>query len=463
MGMDEVQSNDVFNEKAAEKQEDLNQFEIIRKKMTKKCNTCIVQMQGGCEGWSKSTCIWNCVGSEDAINLVKEATLISDKYNILSDEDIDKVVNTLESNLSDENRGLRRIMAAEQHKNLKNPTGILANVSTNPETGKIEQAIPIEDIDEQAPTIKDLVLGDIRPSYTETVVKKIAEQYNMINDDAYKVLELIKLYKENQNANVYELLPLAIRTYVENYSNSTEISIQDACKEILTQFQSDLEMEEEFIDLQKSINGSFGELKSIAADIQLTKTRNSMENELLAEADKIESANKEAAEKYRKISKAYTNSYTFQPLIKYLYNISQKNKRKINNTDKYASAVNTFNEKYKYHTMNIKNIGMLKPVLLRILRNVYKCDWITDELVKKFIILICSACEKLSPDNIDEHTYMFYTVQNISCFDFVDFEKEGYEFADYIIKNIITILKYLDNPSKYIIDQNEIKERNHNK
>jgi hypothetical protein len=460
--MDESQNHDVFNKKDVEKQEDLNQFEVIRSKMIKKCNTCIVQMKNGCEGWSKTTCIWNCVGSEDAINLVKEATLISDKYNILSDEDIDKIVNILESNLSDENRGLRRIISTE-NKTPSNNGGILANVSANPETGKIENAIPIEDIDEQVPTIKDLVLGDIRPSYTETVVKKIAEQYNMINDDAYKVLELIKLYKENQNANVFEALPFAVRTYVENYSNATEISIEDACKEVLTQFQSDLEIEEEFIDLQKSINGSFGELKSIAADIQLTKTRNSMENELLAEADRIESINKEAAEKYRNISKAYTNSYTFDPLIKYLYNISQKNKRKINNIDKYTSVINTFNEKYKYHTMNIKNIGMLKPILLRILKNVYKCNWITDELIKKFIILICSACEKLSPDNIDEHTYMFYTVQNISCLDFVDFEKEGYEFADYIVKNIITIMKYLKDPSKYIINENEIKERNHNK
>ena len=36
-----------------------------------------------------------------------------------------------------------------------------------------------------------------------------------------------------------------------------------------------------------------------------------------------------------------------------------------------------------------------------------------EDYVNKFIMLFCKVCENKNPDNIEDHVFMYYTIQNI--------------------------------------------------
>lgn len=419
------------------------EFETIRKSMIKKCSGCdkILLKEDDpnhCSGWSYSKCVWDCDSDNEEIKeIVKRANKLSEELSVLADNDIDMITKTLENNVSQETKTLRNILANP----VKSDKGIeheVMEVSMDPSTGKICKTVPYNGEDSK---IEDIVLGKTKPkSYTEEVVNRIADTYSIRKSDAYSVIKLIKELKNNPNIEVYNRLPLGLRQVADGLSENPG-DIENASKDLIMQFESDLDMDQQFVDIQKSIDSSYKDAAASIGSLQFVNTRKMFEEDLLEAAKEYkDDPDPEKQESYNKlvsVCNSYKSSCYFQIQLKYLMNVQKKAKRKINDISKFNSIVNHFNEKYRYNSKNIKDIRMIVPILYRKLS-------VSDELLKKFVILSCLSFEKMTPEDINDHIYMFYTVQNLAGMDFIKESDEGYEFASEIANRLIDILEILD-------------------
>lgn len=421
----------------------IKEFETIRKSIMKKCSGCDRILLDDkdpnyCKGWSYSKCIWDCKSDNEEIKeLVKKANDIADASSAITDEDIDMITKTLKSNVSEETKTLRNILQnpEKSDKDIEHET---MEVSMDPYTGKICKTTPYNG---EEPKIEDIVLGKTKPkSYTEEVVNRIADTYSIRKADAYSVIKLIKELKTNPTMEVYKRLPLGLRKVADGLSENPG-DIEDVSKDLIMQFESDLDMDQQFVDIQKSIDSSYKDAAASIGSLQFVNTRKMFEEDLLESAKEYkDNPDPEKRESYNKlvsVCNSYKASCYFQVQLKYLMGIQKKTKRKINDISKFNSVVNHFNEKYRYNSKNIKDIRMIVPILYRKLS-------VSDELLKKFVILSCLSFEKMTPEDINDHIYMFYTVQNLAGMDFIKESDEGYEFASQIANRLIDILEILD-------------------
>ena len=421
----------------------LEEFETIRKTMVKKCSGCpkILLKEDDpnhCCGWSFTKCVWDCSSDNEEIKeLIKKANEYSDNLSCLTDDDIDSITRTLKNNASEETKTLRSILEnpVKYYKDIEHE---VMEVSMDPHTGKICKTVPYNG---EEPRIEDIVLGKANPkSYTEEVVNRIADTYSIRKADAYSVIKLIKELKSNPTMEVYKKLPLGLRQVADGLSENPG-DIEDVSRDLIMQFEADLDMDQQFVDIQKSIDSSYQEAASSIGSLQFVNTRKMFEEDLLEAAKEYkDDPDPEKQESYNKlvsVCNSYKSCCYFQIQLKYLMNVQKKTKRKINDTSKFNSVVNHFNEKYRYNSKNIKDIRMIVPIL-------YRKMSVSDELLKKFVILSCLSFEKMTPENINDHIYMFYTVQNLAGMDFIKESDEGYEFASEIANRLIDILEILD-------------------
>lgn len=431
-------------------------FATLKSQIIKKCNSCVRSFvekdaPDHCDGWTQTKCIWEC--KESAKDLVKEANEIADRF-ALTEEEINKITRTLAFNRSENSKIMQDILETNPEADKDGLVQETMEVSINPYTGKVDKAIPVSDESEEVYKMEELIYGNIRPTYTESSVKQIADTYGIRKEDAYKVLKLIR---SKDTTDIYNKLPLAMRNVVDGICQEG-LSRDEEAKNLLMQFQSDIEINEQMVDLDKSIKASFDDAAKEIGGIEFTSTKDIFTkmdeeaNKLINEAVEMEegperTAKVEQAQKIHSVSNAYIESYHYKKQLVYLSMISQKNKRKIMDTSKYNSIVNTFNERYRFNTRNIKDIRMVLPILYRKLHPVY--DWVTEDLIKRFIMLTCVACNKMQPENIAEHTYMFYTVQNLTTLDFIDGTKqEEWGFAKEILNNVLYVLDILRDITK---------------
>lgn len=434
-----------------------NEFNNLRSQIVKKCNGCVKSFvdkeeSDHCDGWTNTKCIWECNGN--AKELVEEARKISDHF-ALTEEEINKISRTLAFNRSENSKIMKNILETNPQADDNGLVKETMEVSIDPYTGKVDKATPISEEPEDTYKMEELIYGNVRPTFTETSVKQIADTYGIRKEDAYRVLKLIR---SKETKGLYEKLPLAMRNFVDNIMQDGSTRDEEA-KNLLMQFQSDIEINEQMVDLDKSIKSSFDDAAKEIGNMEFTHTKDIFVNKMREEADKIvEEANAledesdkitkiDQANKIYNVSNAYIESYHYKKQLVYLSTISQKNKRKIADISKYNSVINAFNERYRFNTRNIKDIRMVLPILYRKLHPVYK--WVTEDLLKSFIMLTCISCDKMQPENINEHTYMFYTVQNLACLDFVDGTmKEEWSFAKEILNNVLYVLDILRDITK---------------
>lgn len=430
-------------------------FENYRSQIIKKCNSCIFiglnkDDPDYCKGWTKDRCVWECEG--DAKSLVEKANEISEAC-ALTDKEIDQISDELKNNAPEDVKILRNVLANPEYHD-EDVVPKMAKLSMNPITGKIDNATDYkEDENEDTYKLSELILGEVRPTYTESTIKTLSQTYGITFEDSYKVLKMIRNIKNQKQEDLYQKLPLPMKQVVEGTIGKplSEITIDEAneaTRDLLLQFQTDAEFNEQFVDLEKSIQASYTDAAKEIGKIEFTSTRDIFTKKLREEELRLADAGKvEESAKVGSVIGAYINSYHFAKQFKYLVNISQKNKRKINDTSKFMTVINAFNEKYKYNTRNIKNIKMLVPILYRRLHTGY--PWVTEDILKKFVILTCISCKDMMPENIDEHVYMFYTVQNLAVLDFIDMKQtEEWEFAGEIINNLLNLLHLLKDISR---------------
>lgn len=360
--------------------------------------------------------------------------------NIMTEEQIDQVAKVLEENVSEDIKHLREINDAPfPHNTINKPELIEAEalVEINPVTGEQTVIGPASSKSENDVTISDIVDGKDEDILADTTIKEETysklNEYGLTNEETEQFTSVILRRLQGEKFSIYKELPMKIKNMVRGMCGSNNINQLQACSEIVVdQFISELKIEQEFVDFQDSLKKEIGGLDMM--NIYDEYLKETMEDKLIAKANELEATEPEKAKTLREISEAYKDSYEFTTMIKALEENWKETRRLDKEVKKYDRYCTEFNYKYKDSKFKINDIKLVAHSLDRAMKD-YSVS-ISD--IKKFVVLFCRITRNMRPDNIVEHSYMYYTIKNILALDYMKIESEAYT------KTVESVLKVMN-------------------
>ena len=340
-------------------------------------------------------------------------------------------------------------------------------VSTNPVTGVLttipysEENITEESLDK----LLELDNEDLKKVEInwDVFVETTKGMYGEADDDSLKQLfDAVNRYRAGEDFSYYNSLPEFIKkefnSYVNNIFDNAPVNMNNIkqlrntlSKELFEVIITSNYSSKAFSDISKFATSEINKEKDkLGGSIHEynNKLREEYEVGFITKAEEFEKngdeKSLETADKLRKTSRMFTQSYTYEDMYEAYSN--GKIKVKSIQVEKFNRTCSEFNRKYYTSTFKINDVGMVIPVLDRILDEKYNII-----AIKKFIVAFINYTKNFTPDNVDEHVFMYYFIQNILALDVKIPENGQSEFNELLIQNIN---KFLD----LIIEKDNQKE-----
>ena len=369
----------------------------------------------------------------------------------LKESDIDAIAEVLAANVNEDIQKLRNMPSNQGIETNPIPleerqpvTEVEANVSIDNRTGEF-RLMDMNGVPKDANvTLSDIVGEETfdldQIEITQNMVKtKIGPQYNngkeMSDEDATQLFEVMMRFKKGEKFNVYNDLPESIKKPIDKMAMEAGFgaSKNDIAKLVVNQFMSDMQIDKAFIEFNDAIQK---ELKLMNFTEMYSEHRvEVMEVQLLESANRIESVDPEKAEMLRNISKVFTDTYMMSTMKNALNN--RKNRQFIKDTSKYSKICRSFNSKYEKSQFKINNVLLLFEVLNRRFADNTE---ITENDIMRFVMLFCRECEMKDSNNILDHVFMYYTIQNILMLDYANATEESNIFTKQLLSNIVDVI-----------------------
>lgn len=355
------------------------------------------------------------------INEEKESQIVDSDIDTISDEEISLVANANES--TPDSDMLERA-SDEASKDMDDEEEM------DPEILKLINDDSVEEVNFESSS----------PEEREKLAKEAAmNMFDLSDTEVVEFMKIISQYKNNKEMNVYKELPDAVKQKIKMLAgtNVKPNQLNQFSKLILDEFCTELEMDQEYNDLMSSIEKEFN-IPSIV-DMYSEHVRETMEDNLISIADKIESEDPEKAKALREVSKAFTESYTYDSLID-----SYDYSRQIRKALKHPESLKRCCDNFDFITKGKSKFTLQNPInAFNTLRNVFLFDDnITEEDIAKFIILFCKTCEyRINVRGLADIAYMYYFVRNITSIDFSSENKT--EFTNTIISNVVKVIDFI--------------------
>jgi len=235
--------------------------------------------------------------------------------------------------------------------------------------------------------------------------RDLAKEAMKIEDDDYDIK--LKLYTE--------YLRKEYDTWIDNINN---LSKEDLNNAIL----ADEKLVNKINEYNKKINNNVLQLDSDSYDILLKVY--------------LEYSLKEA-DKWEKVRDRYLSAIDFSELK----NAIKSNPKITKKLDKYNRMVRDFNYKYTSETKKTKfacrDINFATNVLARVLDS----REYPNDLIKKFICVICNYTKNFDATEILDHTFMYFTIKTIVSIETFNYGEEKYNNIISSVKNILDLLK----------------------
>lgn len=229
-------------------------------------------------------------------------------------------------------------------------------------------------------------------------------QINMIQADA-----LDKARRANRVSNVYNRNTIAKMMLDE--------MIEDFKKSINTQ-----------IDLDTILSGFDKDVKKISDDLstELGGMMMSFDDERKAEIDAAikrceEGGKTEAIEKLKAMRDTIDDAYNLEKFIEFCKTCKIKN---IEAKEPEKRVFSYFNSKYEKHRYTINDIRSCPDILDR---HLTEYNHLQNTLL---CVAFCKYCQNMNPDNMNEHTFMYYFIRNIIAIDRLNPKGRLYEGMD---------------------------------
>lgn len=342
----------------------------------------------------------------------------------LTDEQVNSIAKTMEENLHPDLEALREIEKGNIPEELLEEEEEKTQYARVDEHGNI---VGYVDPELECDLISAATMEDIdkKMSDPQNVMKAMQKTYDLKDSDLnianVQVLTYLVKRKEKGDKIYYSDLPDVFKTRIAQtissegdgaYMGNKEIKNQMAealIDNIQMQLISD-QMENTVVDMQNSIKNYM--TKELG---EMFNTSRSQQHKIMIEqmpllASKTEDPQK--ADILMKVSDAYKQAYTLEDM----FNSYCKGKPKIKSIDveKIQKHYFTFNDKYHKSKWVIRDVAMLAPILDR---NLDKDIDMKDILTFIAIFLKYTEMKNMNPENIWDHTFMYYVVFNIASLD----------------------------------------------
>lgn len=403
----------------------------------------------------------------------EELIKVADKFALdneeLTDDQVDALIEALDSQESDpaqmflSNNGVVYNENTDPEQNIE--TKVL--VSTNPVTG-LMTTIPYNEeniTEESLDKLLDLQNEDLKKveiNY-DVFVDTVKAMYENADDEGLKQLfDAVNKYRSGIDFPYFNSLPNFAKKEIGDFVNAGAIEHQASgntikqmknmmAKELFDTIIASNYSSKAFADISKFATSEINkEKEKLGGSIHEynNKLREEYEVGFIKRAEALEESNEEGAtevaERLRKASRMFTQSYTYEDMYEAYSN--GKIKVKSIQVEKFNRTCSEFNRKYYNSTFKINDIGMIMPVLDRVLDSKYNIV-----SIKKFIVAFINYTKNFTPNNVDEHVFMYYFIQHILALDIKIPENEQVEFNELLINNIS---KFLD----LIIERDNLKE-----
>lgn len=368
---------------------------------------------------------------------------------------VDKLGEIAESN--PETQLLRKIQNGEYDIDMPTKIGndqvrTIAHAMESEQVGKvrdvaIEEAQPVNEgslpvdkpVDEKEylPTEDMKKLLDGSPKERTQIANKIAGK-SLSDEDTLALFNLAIAYKADPDMNVVEALPEGVATMITAQLRANHITGRKAMN-TFSRFMIDGILSE--IDLSKILDNYKTELDKALAipelvDMFAEHTREAMEKDLLHKADVMEPANKEKAQEFRDLSKAYTSSYMLDAQLELLKDDHIIAKMRKNISDKIFNRLTDdfdfFAAKSRY---KIKKVQSLIPILI----NTFG---VSEMVARKYVVLLCLSVKDKDKKYHPTEWYMYSSITVLETVSSISKNKS--EFASLILSNVIHLFEELE-------------------
>lgn len=385
--------------------------------------------------------------------------------NKLSDEEVEAISKEVEETATHSDELLTAAREEAANSDLKD-TPATVTASINPISGAVMGVEDFDPNDESIKSFEELLEDNDIPNMSDIDMDVFISKYaiasffaidtdaleaNGITDEVVKkvneVVERFKLSKKTgKKFSYYNAMPDIIKEKITMYNGPQQAMMTSAIgkegRNYIAAALMNAIIEVNVGDaLQNDLNKSIASMnKELSQDNMWGETRRYFSEELPELIVKLKDANSlEQAERAEKVIESFNQACTYEDL----FNEIKSGKLKYRHIDMedFDKTCKNFNAQYEKSNNVITDVAQVYPALCRNTNLTGNQD-----LYKEFICLFIAYCRKhnLKADNIVEHTYMYYFIQNIITLEYYNPDNEkDVEFHNQLVNNINQVTDYL--------------------
>lgn len=288
----------------------------------------------------------------------------------------------------------------------------------------------------------------------EDIIESLKETFNFATSEQLEVLyDIVKRIDNGEEFSIYNALPDNVKDYINTFSagvqnhNAKRMFANEFFKNLTKEIRSFKAYDNMAKFKEKKtdeiIENDFKELYQDYFKDQKERFENSFTNryEILNKEDSEEAKTK--AQLALDIVEGYKESYTLNKFKENVFTHKGKYRFKRIDFEKPERVINSFNLKYANNPdFNNADISLIEPILLKFLNQYFPEEEYTVTDSTLFIFAFIKYTMNFSANNLADHTFMFYFINNIRVFNLVTSEYD-INFIKNIITNIADIINIL--------------------
>ena len=374
----------------------------------------------------------------------------------LTDDQVKQLNEVIEDNIPEDVKNLRKIQDGEIPEKIKDEVSSI-KATINPETGSfvMSQSSETDDVEakweQMIAEVSDVEAIEFTKDNMEQGLKSIGytDPDDELSISEFEAINAMVKKREAGEKISYNDLPPRFQSKVMNTiaelgneTNAPYLSNKELKNQMTQMFIDSManeivnnELQSTMLNLGTTINDIVKKELGNIVNTDRTQQHKIMLEQLPDIASRIKNEKPERAEFLLKVSDAYKESFTLEKM----FNSYAKGKPKIKKIDieKVNRLCKEFNSKYSNSKWVIQDVAAMITSLNRNLK-----DSIDINTIKAFVALFIKYTMNMSPNNLWEHTFMYYTIYNISSLDLYKPEagtQSDSEFYENLLNNIYRI------------------------
>lgn len=261
----------------------------------------------------------------------------------------------------------------------------------------------------------------------------------------------ISKYRKDKDKypDVFSQLPQTLKTMIINLAIEQHVPFTEhnrMAKMFLDEIVSQAEMDEVFVDIEKSLNEAL-KIPTIA-DMYSEHTNEVMNVKIPEIIEKIKDTEPENAKMLEDIRGVFQKAYSLCDLKTHYEENARTRKFMRRDWDRFVRFCDEFNLKNSRSKFKMPDCRSISPALARVFiteehepeSRIAQMN-ITEKDISKFIILFCRTFSNADPSKLIDAAYMYYALKNIAMLNLTNETKT--DFAVELINNICDIIEFV--------------------